>query len=217
MTAYREFVRINLPHYTRAGFRPTGAMKMVARDWQHWKRGTARNYAYYLITKTGVKRLVRTKPKKKNPEDLGRVDWMPRKKVWRVIWYRGRQNIPMGDYPTREKAWTRLHELISKRNPEGLYEAFHGSSPARIRKVFYEPPEKGEPLIKWGKISQINYIPEYPSRRANTEFYHRFGDYGDTMKFGKEKPILATNKDGTHLYIIKDKSKFKLGERGIVG
>ena len=87
----------------------------------------------------------------------------------------------------------------------------------RQRKISYEPPPKDKPLVKLGKISQINYIPEFPSKKANIEFYHNFGDYGEAMKFSKDKPILATNKDGTQLYIIKDKSKFKLTERGIVG
>lgn len=98
-----------------------------------------------------------------------------------------------------------------------LYESFHGTSPLRTRKVLYEPPPKDAPLVKWGKISQINYIPEHPSKRANTEFFHKFGDYGEGIKFGKNKPILATDATGKNLYVIKDKSKFHLTDRGIIG
>jgi len=40
---YQQFVKKNLKHYIRAGLSPTVAMRMVARDWYHWKHGTARN------------------------------------------------------------------------------------------------------------------------------------------------------------------------------
>ncbi|MDP2730129.1 MAG: HNH endonuclease [Dehalococcoidales bacterium] len=45
---------------------------------------------------------------------FGRLDWMPQKKVWRVIWYKGKRDIPSGDYPTREEAEGRLRDLIIK-------------------------------------------------------------------------------------------------------
>lgn len=96
-----------------------------------------------------------------------------------------------------------------------LYRSFHGNPPKSSRTVQYDPPTN--PLIKWGKISQINYIPEKPSQHTGVEFYHKFGDYGSSMKFGKHKPILATDAKGKNLYIIKDKSSFHLTERGIIG
>jgi len=46
------------------------------------------------------------------PQDLGRIDWMPRKKVWRVIWYQGLKDIPKGDYNSRAIAYAKLHDLI---------------------------------------------------------------------------------------------------------
>lgn len=48
---------------------------------------------------------------------LGRVDWMPRMKVWRVIWYKGAADIPAGDYPTKEEAEDALRELVARGNP----------------------------------------------------------------------------------------------------
>jgi len=42
---------------------------------------------------------------------------MPRKKVWRVIWYKGAADIPAGDYPTKEEAEDALRELVARGNP----------------------------------------------------------------------------------------------------
>ena len=102
-----------------------------------------------------------------------------------------------------------------KENPLSLYQAFHGSPPTAVRKVRYEPP-KGQ-LIKIGRLSQINYIPEYPSQRRKVEYYHKSGDIGTTVL--KSNAILATNKEGTQLYILKEKgTKYpKFTERGIIG
>ena len=51
------------------------------------------------------------------PKPLGRVDWMPRKKVWRVIQYKGAVDIPAGDYPTKEEAEDALRVLVARGNP----------------------------------------------------------------------------------------------------
>jgi len=42
---------------------------------------------------------------------------MPRKKVWRVIWYKGAADIPAGDYPTKKEAEDALRELVARGNP----------------------------------------------------------------------------------------------------
>ncbi len=34
----------------------------------------------------------------------GRIDYMPRLKVWRVIWYVGARDVPSGDYATQQEA-----------------------------------------------------------------------------------------------------------------
>jgi len=101
-----------------------------------------------------------------------------------------------------------------KKNP--LYEDFHGASPVRKRKVYYEPP-LGEPLIKIGRLRRIDYEPEYPSKRAKTVFFHKAGDLGG--KTIKSNAILATNKDGTQLYIVKEKNtKYpRFSDKGIIG
>lgn len=36
--------------------------------------------------------------------DLGRIDWMPKKKVWKAIGYIGVRNIVIGYYQTRDEA-----------------------------------------------------------------------------------------------------------------
>ena len=51
------------------------------------------------------------------PRTLGRVDWMPHNKVWRVIWYKGAADIPAGDYPTKKEAEDALRELVARGNP----------------------------------------------------------------------------------------------------
>lgn len=102
-------------------------------------------------------------------------------------------------------------------NPVGLYEAFHGSPPIRIRKVRYQPPNPKEALIKIGRLVQLNYRPEPPSKLSKTEFYHRSGDTG--TKTLKSNLILATDRKGKNLYLLKDRrSKYPVfTERGILG
>lgn len=51
------------------------------------------------------------------PKTLGRVDWMPRLKVWRVIWYKGAADVPAGDYPTKKEAEDALRKLVARGNP----------------------------------------------------------------------------------------------------
>ncbi len=51
------------------------------------------------------------------PKTLGRVDWMPRLKIWRVIRYKGAADIPAGDYPTKKEAEDALRELVARGNP----------------------------------------------------------------------------------------------------
>ncbi len=161
------------------------------------------------------------KPTKHNPPvDRGRLEWMERLKMWRVIWYRGRTEIKVGDYKTREEAWQVLRNMVEARhkNPRtDLYSAFHGVPPKGIRTVFYEPPKKGIPLIKVGRIYSISYEPESPSRHKNTLFEHKFGDDGYKV-YEKDKPLLVTDKDGKNLYIVRDKdTKFPIfTSRGII-
>lgn len=118
------------------------------------------------------------------------------------------------------KLYMRTSDLIyydspKSQNPTGLYQAFHGNPPKGTRKVFYEPP-KGE-LIKIGRLANIEYIPEPPSKYVGTRFTHEAGDLGH--KIIKSNAILATNKEGTQLYIVKEKNtKYpRFSGRGILG
>jgi len=95
------------------------------------------------------------------------------------------------------------------------YRDFHGSPPRNARRVNLPNP-KGGSLMKIGRLTQINYIPENPSMLAGAEYSHKFGDTG-TVVFKKNKPILAVDSTGKQLYIINDKSTYKFGPRGIVG
>ena len=109
--------------------------------------------------------------------------------------------------------WKKPNPVVSPK----LYQSFHGASPIRLRKVFFEPPPKGESLIKIGRLSRIDYIPENPSKRAGTEYYQHAGDLGH--KVIRSNAILCTNQKGNQLYIVKEtNSEYpKFTERGIIG
>ena len=111
-----------------------------------------------------------------------------------------------------------IWEIEGHKNPDQhtLYESFHGTHPKGTRKVFYNPP-KGK-LVKIGRLSEIKYRPEYPSKFEGTEFYHKAGDLG--YKVIKSNAILCTNKEGTQLYIVREDKEVKypiFSDRGILG
>ena len=122
------------------------------------------------------------------------------------------------------EVYRRSEEHSGNRNPDNrkdmestLYENFHNAKPKGIRKVFYEPPPKGQPLVKLGILTRLDYRPEAPSKKANVEFYHYSGDTGATER--KSNLILCTDKQGRNIYLVKDKdSKFPyVNERGVIG
>ena len=101
-------------------------------------------------------------------------------------------------------------------NPTSLYRSFHGANPKNVRKVSLKLPKKGEKLVKIGRLVEVVYIPESPSKRKGTAYQHSFGDTGESMML-PDKPILAVSADGKQLFILNDKSHPKFGGRGIVG
>lgn len=104
---------------------------------------------------------------------------------------------------------------VYEKKPPGLYQSFHGNPPKGTRKVNYQPPPKK--LIKVGRITQIRYRPEYPSKHEGTEFYHNMGDTGE--KKLKSNAILATDPKGKWIYIVKDKDTKHpfFSSRGVIG
>ncbi|MBT9160817.1 MAG: hypothetical protein DDT26_02113 [Dehalococcoidia bacterium] len=78
-------------------------------------------------------------------KEYGRIDWMPRKKVWRVIWYKN-GDVAMGDFPTREEASARLRELIDKRHSNPRV------NPAVITEEWYRNRWDGDKL---GRRAQL--------------------------------------------------------------
>ena len=78
------------------------------------------------------------------------------------------------------------------------------------------------PKAGWllGKLIEIVYEPQNPSKRARTQYQHSFGDFGNpvkSFKWGKLKPLLIVSADGDQLLIVRGPSKFHVTERGIVG
>lgn len=49
-------------------------------------------------------------------KDEGRVDWMPRKKVWRAIGYEGRRDIVIGEHTLKESAQQMLRDWIARKS-----------------------------------------------------------------------------------------------------
>lgn len=107
-------------------------------------------------------------------------------------------------------------KATGKKNPVSLYESFHGVAPSKKTKVYYEPPA-GE-LIQIGELTQINYRPRKPSLRNSNEFFHKSGDTGEKML--PTNLILATDKDGKNLYLVRKNKDSKypvFTDRGIIG
>ena len=134
-----------------------------------------------------------------------------------------------GIWPSKEAAWETVQEvaealkenptryinwILHRRNPSSLYESFHGNPPARVRRVSVNMPKR---LVKIGRLLEVVYRPEAPSRRKGTAYRHEFGDDGRIVL--PSNSILATNQSGTELYIIRDKpSKYPhFSSRGVIG
>lgn len=103
----------------------------------------------------------------------------------------------------------------SRKNPVTLYQKFHGNLPKNVRKVKIRIPNRGEKLIKIGRLTAIQYRPEHPSRLKGQEYRHILGDMGTRIL--PDKPLLATGADGKGLFIIDDGAKPMLTTRGIIG
>jgi len=190
--------------------------------------------AHYIIDKLGRRRLIRRK-KKKNPipHSVATVNSVLRKLGFKerlakgkdyYYWHSGdaERFAESGVYVYRIQQmtvenWVRdlMRRKAALKNPEGLYDAFHGSPPMRIRKVRYEPPKS--PLIKIGKLVRVEYQPEHPSKRTGTRYYHEMGHTGTSIL--KSNLILATDQKGKNLYLLKDKdTKYPyFSKLGIIG
>ncbi len=117
---------------------------------------------------------------------------------------------------TKTSAYIALDRIGQNPVASNLYQDFHGNSPMKKVKVYYEAPENEE-IVKIGRLVRIDYTPESNSQHEGTHFTHEAGDLGH--KTIKSNAILATNKSGTQLYIVKEKKgKYpKFSERGILG
>ena len=83
----------------------------------------------------------------------GRIDWMPRKKVWRVIQYKGKSDIPIGDYATKEQAVARLRELAKLRNPVL-------ANPTAIKVSLFIPSGKRPKLPTSEQLARWKHMPD---------------------------------------------------------
>ena len=53
--------------------------------------------------------------RKTKMRDIGRIDWMTKKKVWRVIRYSGQRDIKDRDFANREDAVRRMREIVNEK------------------------------------------------------------------------------------------------------
>ena len=223
---YRDFIKKNLKLYIRAGMHPVDAMKAVAKDWRRWKKGIGNPKRPRTPISPQLEEVIRAEEEKEIKRWLDKIrgarDYVERVNAMVEL---VRQSKAGNSFDTLREVIKRGHlteelqiamvRLKRSRNP--LYESFHGVLPNRKVKVYYEPPPKGKPLVKVGRISQINYIPEFPSEKRGQEFWHKSGDIGGEIL--KSNLILATDKDGKNLYLLRDKkSKFPyFSPRGLIG
>lgn len=127
---------------------------------------------------------------------FGIAEWNKYIRVGRRLYYQGRI------------------QFTEKKNPSSLYQSFHGNPPSRLRKVKLPIPKEGERLLAIGRLISLVYLPYGSSQRKGTYFEHQFGD--DGRRIYPEKPILCTDSQGKHLYILPDKSGLYVNERGII-
>ncbi len=167
------------------------------------KMATRTKRAMYVFTQEGVFAVSESKPEASSYYKITRDG--------RVM-----QISPAMAFNPKQKRNNPQTFYKSKSNSKSLYEKFHGANPARVRSIEVDIPPAGTKLVKLGMLESVIYQPESPSKLAGRHFEHKFGDYGYKFE-GKNKPILASSQDGSHLFILKSNSRFKFGERGIVG
>jgi uncharacterized Zn finger protein (UPF0148 family) len=142
---------------------------------------------------------------KKYPEMVG---------IFREVVIRGNFLIELDELKKRLEGPFRRGTTRKGVNPLSLYQSFHGNPPAKTRMVNLPVPKKGQKLVKVGRLTHVIYSPEWPSRHSGSHYEHAFGDTGTRML--PDKPILATDEKGEHLFIIPDRAKPRFTNRGII-
>ena len=95
-----------------------------------------------------------------------------------------------------------------------LFEKFHLARSNRLTPYHFRELQQNEKVVKIGRLVSLIYRPEAPSKRANSHYDHKFGDYGYKFKKGQE-PLLVITQDGKQLLIIG--GHYQFNSRGIVG
>jgi len=147
----------------------------------------------------------------KNPVCIDCGSWIPWEEAVQVRLDSKRAYVCQGCFRSYAYRNPTIFETLFGK-PKGLYEQFHGASPNLV-KIKYKMPDK--PLVKIGRLLEVTYLPELPSKRTGTAYTHKWGDTGSMTLPGK--PILAVDKSGKNFYILKSSSRAKFSERGIVG
>ncbi len=184
--------------------------KGVPKDWVKPERKLARNPQRRHPTSVDKDELIDLYHLARVPGKSSRYD--------RMIWATD-QFVKLHPEWTRASAYKAMDEALqhSVINPidSSLYRSFHGTEPKGVRKVYYSPPEGV--LTKIGDLTELKYIPSAPSKYAGTEFVHASGDTGEAVL--KTNCILATDKSGENIYLVKDKpiKRPYFSGRGIIG
>jgi len=120
-------------------------------------------------------------------------------------WWLGQQAVEKG---------AKFLGIKKEKDSNPLYEDFHNATP-KTREVDLPVPDEGDKLCAIGRLESVTYTPYGSSSLRGRHFEHKSGDTGE--KILKNKPILASDSKGKHLYIIPDRSRQKMTERGIIG
>ena len=67
--------------------------------------------------------------------DYGRIDWMPKLKLWSVMWYRGAKDVSKGKFLTYEEASEFLQQAVKK---ESAIEEYSKCAKLRIANFYGE-------------------------------------------------------------------------------
>lgn len=98
---------------------------------------------------------------------------------------------------------------------KGFYRKFHYRNPKSARMV--ETPDTPKESFVIGRLYSLTYLPYGNSGKPHELHVHRFGDYGYKHDYNTLHLPLLTGDSFHNLHIPRDKSKFFLDGRGIVG
>lgn len=98
---------------------------------------------------------------------------------------------------------------------ESSYAMFHHAPSKKQRNITVpDPPKKGFII---GYLTEVTYVPYGSSGKPHAPHVHKFGDYGYKEDYTLENQPLLMGDEKNNLFIPRNKSKYFIDGRGIVG